>query len=85
MSAHLSSSDGERDVAAARQKVLEGTLARLTVESSVTVDRSEGDVFVDGELVLRFLDENQEPMEAFADTLWTHVEDLKAAAAGWYG
>jgi len=58
-------------------------LPKLTPDSQVTVDRAEGDVFVDGELVKRFLDDNPNVMENFADTLWTHVSDLQAIRAGW--
>ncbi len=63
---------------------LDEVLATLTKDSEVTVDRAEGDVFVDGKHVFRSLDPNPEVLEDFADTLWEHVQDLKAAAAGFF-
>jgi len=60
---------------------LRAALNDLTADSVVTVDRSEGDVLVDGKAITRFLDKPigglRLPMEEFADTLENHVEELK--------
>lgn len=61
---------------------LDEVIASLTKDSTVTVDRAEGDVFVDGAHVFRSLDPDPEVLESIADALCEHVQDLKAAAAG---
>lgn len=56
---------------------------RLTIASLVTVDRVAAAVLIDGRPVRSFDPAEGNLMEEYADTLWTYVEDLKTAAAGW--
>ena len=65
------------------QHAIDAVIERLTPESVVTLHRPRGTVLVNNEVVARFTRGEEVRMEDYADTLWTHVEDLKAAQAGW--
>jgi hypothetical protein len=70
----------------ARIEPIDNVLARLTPDSNVTVGRSKGHVLVDDKLVADFgipAVPGTGPMEDYADTLWTCVQDLQFARAGW--
>lgn len=68
---------------------LDVVLCRLTPKSLVTLDRPTGRVFVNGAEVAQFTPyatatpQERHAMEDYADTLWTHAQDLQAAQEGW--